>query len=130
MSLYRPNDHNAHRIAWSVQQIFKLWDQLATTGGVRTTREPVQPLVVLRRPWAGVKVFNEDDKEFIVSRDERALHTFDASTTRNREKAFRVVQGLLSKVNAAFRAISEIFLEDICNPVLVLKLYTMAAKNV
>lgn len=57
------------------------------------------------------------------------LYTFEASTTRSREKSYNFVQGLASNVVAALRASLKNVLENIPSAVLSSKLYTVVARN-
>lgn len=57
-----------------------------------------------------------------VDRDECALYTLEKGATRTHKETFNLVQDLRSNVNAALRALSKNFLEDIFNAVFFLEL--------
>lgn len=64
-----------------------------------------------------------------VIRNESALCTLEASTTKNRDGCFNPVQGLSSILTAALRALPKKFSEKICSAVISWQLYSMTAKN-
>lgn len=102
---------------------------MRSPGLVDTTEELKQPSVVLRRPRARSRDLNDEGEEFFVGRHKSTLYSLEESTTRSRRESFNLVQGLSSIVIATLRAFSKEFLKKICNAILSLELYSMAAKN-
>lgn len=114
----RLSDRSAHLIRWSVQRTAKAWDQLANSVGICSMEELVQLFIFLGRPWGRIKVLIDERDEAFVSHDESALYSFEASTTRNCEESFTLLQGLPFNAIAALHAFVEDSLEEPCNAVL------------
>lgn len=105
-----------------------MWDRLVISVSVRSTEEPVQLFIVLRRPWAPFLVLSAEEENIFVNFDKSVLCTLKASETRSPAKSFGLVQGLPCNVIDASRALSKSFLGTIFIAVLSSQLYNTTAK--
>lgn len=64
--------------------------------GVRGTERLMERLFVLGRPCARFQVLNDEEEKVFVGRAESAIYTFKASTTRNHDESFHLVQDVAS----------------------------------
>lgn len=89
----------------------------------------MQPSLILQEPWDQFEVLSYRKEKVFVSPNESALYTLEASMKRNREKLVNLAQGLPFNVSVTSRALRRNTLEDICNAVIFLELYTLAVKT-
>lgn len=129
LKLDKCGDCNAHCIGCSVQRTVKAWDRVAVSVRFRSREELVQPFVVLGRPWVRFGVLNDEKEETFLNRNESALYNLKASLPRNHEQLLNLVQVLPCNVDAASRAFSKHFLEDVSDAVFFPELHSMASKS-
>lgn len=107
----------AHRIGWIVQRTVKTWDQLATA-----VRSSVRRSWKSRLPFCGRRrfalKFSITRLKTLVSCDEGAFYTLEASATRNRKKPCKLLQNISYNVTAILRALLRYILKNACSAAL------------